>query len=553
MSKWSSFSQGYLLGQRMVEDYGKAKKKREIEKIADAKPEELQGFTTDDANQLRAVAESGQYDIGIKTDDQGGFKGYTVTPKADPSQSGTVAMQGVTDFMGKRTPGRMTEDQIDRARQLAMAGVLTKYDPQEGMRMRREIRGQERDDERWNRQTKQWDRDDRKAEEEDAIQSGYKNLFSQTTYSQNQAKYQDEVKSYERQRSQYEADKAAGKPVGAAPIRPSAPEYSIGDRLADEAKLIDFKARNGRLSPQEFSAFTEKLNNVQSEGYEKSLRLAQSGAPAEEVIKAFNSTGQAKIDPQSIVSDKMVKNKDGVQTRVIQYRDPQGNVRTINALAELDALGKAGDVFTRHFQAKGDARADAQLQLARNADGRAGAQFAQGQADRTREREEADAARTAEYNLWKEQNPNATPAQDAAAKARILRPSTGAVDDKAPSDVKLAQAALAAGVPGVTDMASALQWARGRSEDTPRSTYLSLMKPQSGVPASMQERNAEKIMESVYGPGWREAVSGRKPEGPAKPKDESDAHAQARSALERGADKKAINERLRQMGFKPLP
>lgn len=393
----------------------------ELSRIAQAKPEEMQGFTTQDAEQLRAAADSGQYDIGTKTNEDGTFAGYTVTPKADPTQTGTIAMQGVTDFMGKRTAGSMSEDQQDRARQMAMAGVLEKYDPQEGMRLRREVKSQDREDQRWDRQTQQWEREDKKLAEEDEYQKGRKELFSNTRFGQNQGRYQQEMEQYQQSLTQYEADKAAGKQVGAAPVMPSRPEYSVGDALADRAALIDHDAKAGKLDARAFGEFTDLLNKVQGEGYEKALRLAQSGAPVQEVVKAFNATGQSKFDPASVVSDKVIRGKDGVETRVIQYKDAQGNVRTINALAELDALGKAGEVFTRHFQVKQDKRADEQLQISKNADGRAANRDA-------REQRDSDAKTAAALALFKEQNPNATAAQLEAAKNGILSPATGKGD-----------------------------------------------------------------------------------------------------------------------------
>lgn len=468
----------------------------ELSRAASAKPQEMQGFTTDDSDQLRAAAESGQYDIGIKTDDKGGFAGYTVTPRADPSQTGTVAMRGVTDFMGKRTAGSMNEDQVDRARQSAMAGVLTKYDPQEGMRMRREIRAQERDDQRWDRQTKQWDREDRKLAEQDEYDAGRRQLFSNSRFGQNQARYQQEMEKYQSTLTQYEADKASGKQVGAAPVMPSRPEYSIGDALADRAALIDHDAKSGKLDSRAFGEFTDLLNKVQGEGYEKALRLAQSGATIQEVAQAFNATGQSKLDPASVVSDKMVKGKNGVETRVIQFKDGQGNVRTINALAELDALGKASDVFTRHFQVKQDARAD-------RADARAGAQFAQGQSDRAQTKSEAEAKANAAVALFKERNPNATQAELDAVRRGILEP-VPTTDKNSPAEVKLAKAMVDAGL--APDMRAALEMAITKKSQSAKEAYLDLMKPSGGI--QPREEDVAVVMETAFGANWREKVGG---------------------------------------------
>lgn len=517
----------------------------ELSRAAQAKPEEMQGFTTDDADQLRAAADSGQYDIGTKTNEDGTFAGYTVTPKADPAQTGTVAMQGVTDFMGKRTAGTMNEDQVDRARQSAMAGIITKYDPQEGMKMRREIRAQERDDQRWDRQTQQWAREDEDRAKLKDYEDGRKTVFSSSRFGQNQTQYQQQMADYQKNLEAFEAARAAGKTgpeLGIAPVAPTRPEYTIGDALADRAALIDHDAKFGKLDAKAFGEFTDLMNKVQSEGYEKVLRLAQSGAPIQEVAKAFNASGQAQFDPASVVSDKVVKGKDGVETRVIQYRDAQGNVRTLNALAELDALGKAGDVFTRHFQVRQDQRAE-------RADGRAATTFAQGQQDRDRDRKDAEAKANAAVAIYKENNPNATPAQLEAVRRGVID-AVPTTDKNAPSEVKLAKAMVDAGL--APDMSSALERALSTKGKSARDAYLDMMKPSSNgiVP---NESKVATVMEAAYGPKWRESVSGTKAEDRPRPKNESDAHAQAKAALERGADKKAINERLKQMGFKPLP
>lgn len=385
----------------------------ELSKVANAKFEESQGYTQDQGDQLRAAAESGQYDIGIKTKEDGTFDSYTVTPKADPSQTGTIAMQGVTDFLGERTAGRMNQDQRDRARQMAMAGVLEKYDPQEGMRLRREVKAQERDDARWDRQTKTWEREDRDQAKRDEYETARQQLFGQTRFAQTQAQYQQQMAEYQRQLEAWKQN-----PTGPQPVAPTRPEYSIGDSLADRAMLIDHDAKYGRLDARTFGEFVDLMQRVQGEGYEKALRLAQSGAPRQEVIKAFNGTGKVQADPANIVSDKMVKRPDGVTTRVIQYKDAQGNVRTLDTVAELDALGKASEVFTRFYQGRQDARAE-------RADARADARFYQDQADRKTKKEEEEAQRQASYNLWLEQNPNATEAQKAAARQQILKPRTG--------------------------------------------------------------------------------------------------------------------------------
>lgn len=467
----------------------------ELSRVAQAKPEEMQGFTTEDADQLRAAAESGQYDIGIKTKEDGTFDSYTVTPKADPSQTGTIAMQGVTDFLGTRTAGRMNQDQLDRARQMAMAGVLEKYDPLEGMRLRREVKTQERDDQRWDRQTKQWEREDRDLAQKDEYEKGRRDLFGQTRFGQNQAQYQKAMTDYQQRMAEWQQN-----PQGPQPVAPSRPEYTIGDSLADRAMLIDYDAKHGKLDARTFGEFIDLTQRVQGEGYERALRLAQSGAPIQEIVQAFNGTGKVQMDPSRVVSDKTVTGPNGVPTRVIQYKDAQGNVRTLNTVAELDALGKASEVFTRFYQGRQDARAE-------RADARAGAAAARTAAEAARTREEAKAKADAAVALFKERNPNATPAELEAVRRGVMD-AIPKVDDKAPSEVRLAQALVNAGVE--PDMAAALRRAMSSKEKSPAEIRADIY----GKALTANMGNAEAAQKAT-----EEAMKYLFPEGaaPAKP------------------------------------
>jgi hypothetical protein len=120
----------------------KVKQDMELAGIANAKPEQSQGYTAEHGAQLEAAANAGA-DIGVKYKDDGTFDTYTVTFKQSDSQTGapaqpqTIAMQGVTDFLGKRSVGSMSEAQVNSAKLAASAGVLEKHgDTLSGLRLR---------------------------------------------------------------------------------------------------------------------------------------------------------------------------------------------------------------------------------------------------------------------------------------------------------------------------------------------------------------------------------------------------------------------------------
>lgn len=112
----------------------------ETAKVANATPEFEGGFSEDQGKEITAAAESGQNYIGYDQD----AKSYAITPKLGENDMGPavpkmIAQQGTTKFLGKETPGVMSKDQVRAARQIALADVITKYDPEAGMRMQDRI------------------------------------------------------------------------------------------------------------------------------------------------------------------------------------------------------------------------------------------------------------------------------------------------------------------------------------------------------------------------------------------------------------------------------
>lgn len=154
MSFGAQFLAGQKFAQGLIDTYRDAQQRRELGEISKAQPVEISEFTPEQGQQIEAAAAGGKNHIGY--DDK--IKAYMVTPKlADgemgPAQPVEIARQApMTEFLGKKTPGTMTPDQVANARQLAMADVISKSDPIQGMRLQREVKQGERDDKRWMRE-----------------------------------------------------------------------------------------------------------------------------------------------------------------------------------------------------------------------------------------------------------------------------------------------------------------------------------------------------------------------------------------------------------------
>jgi len=141
---FDGFNQTYSATKKVMQD-------AELNKIATANPEQSQGFTAEDGQHLEAIANAkdanGKPYYSLTANPDGS---YAVTDNSNPESPATViAQHGITDFMGQRQAGPMSDGQVASARQRAMAGVLAKSDPIAAMRLSREVTQGERDDQRF--------------------------------------------------------------------------------------------------------------------------------------------------------------------------------------------------------------------------------------------------------------------------------------------------------------------------------------------------------------------------------------------------------------------
>ena len=398
VSFFDGFNQGYQTVGRVLQD-------RELRRIASEAPIESQGYTADQGDELRRAAESGQYDIGIKTKEDGTFDSYTVTLKADPSQTRTIAMQGVTDFLGERRAGSMTPSQVDRARTMAQAGVLAKFgNPIEAQRLRQQAAQSEQMEKQGVLTDIQIGRARREEEEATKL-----------------TEVNDAVANYMKSRVRLGED---GQPM---PL--------TDDDFVMAGKYRVFELANRGLFDQAMAAARESMDYVtrkiqaettqrQADVRDAVARIAQGDYA--QAMAVFN-----KYVPDGNIVQNVIQNRDGSLTleRIsgvdgkklpsVRVESLDKLVAAVQSIADPNALTQ---YIERTFRNDIETR---RMRLSENADRRAGATFAQGQADRKAAEEEREAQRQASYNLWLEQNPNATEAQKAAARLQILRPHTG--------------------------------------------------------------------------------------------------------------------------------
>jgi hypothetical protein len=159
MSFARNFAAGQEIAQRGIDTYRDAKQRRALGRVADAKPEESQGYTAQDGEHLSAIANAKDADgnpyYSVEPGANGGYgirSNFQV--QGDDGSMGTPGMapmgpRTVTDFLGQRTEGSLSAGGIDAARGRAYADVISSTDPVKGLQMRRDAATMERENARF--------------------------------------------------------------------------------------------------------------------------------------------------------------------------------------------------------------------------------------------------------------------------------------------------------------------------------------------------------------------------------------------------------------------
>lgn len=294
----------------------------------------------------------------ISLDQNSGNQQTAAAQSANPalpvSLSGKpVAMQQVTEFLGKRTPGSLDDGQVNRARMMAMAGVVSQTDPVAGQRMIQQQDQADREQKRFGWEEIKNTREQALAKRDDEYQTERQRIFNDGYYGQHQKEYADNLVKYKDDLAKYEA--AGGAQSGmAAPVQPQRSQYTPMMSMADTAALVANDAKYGKIDTEKFQQITKTMENLKKEGYISALNKAQAGADIKTVADDFNKNGVMRFNPDDVVGDKMVPNKNGFPERIITLKDGQ----TINVMAELSAHDATKQHIDQYYKALDEKRSD---------------------------------------------------------------------------------------------------------------------------------------------------------------------------------------------------
>jgi len=533
------FAGGLALGvsaaSRGLQTYWEAKDREEADKqkaqlgeIAAAMPAETQGFTAEQGDQLRAAGDSGQYDIGTKTKDDGTFDGYTVTPKADPSQVGVVGPQPVTDFLGKRTEGRLNEAQQMSARNVAMAGVVAKTNPAEAMRLQQQnqqsqhaaqqgvltdlqIKGAQR----------QNLREDRADEHTAAIQAVDNDVadWAKKRLTNPDGTQRDMTLDDQLSVGQYRASKlvAAGRlPEANAMAK---------ENMAFAANKIQLQTaeRNEALAQASAAVASGDLSKI-APFYDK---FVPDGAKVKSITKD-PTTGKITIQRETV---------DGRAAPPVTFKDSNELLAGLQVLKDPMALyNHSQSEFHRLLQTKADTRAEAATGAA------VGLHKAQ-TGEITQKTEDRKELSTLHDTLGAAIDSGDKAAAD-KARTKLLAYSVSGKSAQMSDIERRANFFLASGA--AKNIAEAATLAHQKPQTSPKDDYIKMT---TGAMPLTGDTLA-KAMETMYGSNWESKVRGDG--GPSKPSTLADAHAQAKSALAGGASPAAVNQRLKDWGYPAL-
>lgn len=153
MSWATGFERGQRIAKGLVDTYNQAKQQGEIEKIVNEKPVDATGLSTEQNEQVFQSLADGGTARDVQNDD-GSFGGVAVSkPMPEgvegPAPAQTLAPQKITTYLGREFVGGLDPAKATSARNRALAGVITKSDPIQGMKLDAMLTQTDREDQEY--------------------------------------------------------------------------------------------------------------------------------------------------------------------------------------------------------------------------------------------------------------------------------------------------------------------------------------------------------------------------------------------------------------------
>lgn len=387
---------GILQGQQIFQNFHgqfqQAQQQRALDEVASARPVESTGFTADQGQQLESLAKQG-FD-NITFDD--GAKAYVA--KNSAGEARTVAMQGVTDFLGERAAGSMSRDQQDNLRMRAMADVIGRTDPVRGMQMSLQAQQGLFAARKQGREEKQWARED-----------GVERIDAEMGAKLKQALVGPDGQP---------------RPATADDYLANTRERALALAQAGYAKEADQAAKD-HMAQSHIQIQLQAAARKEAAGKAAAALAAGDYTQLADVYNRFVPSGdkvtgiEAGKDGQLLVQRTGL---DGKPMPPITLKDRGEALAMLKALDDPLALYQySQNELQNQLRLRAEARADNADRRADNADGRAAAAHGLAMADRGERLAEKRELRDVREALARETDPKMTPTQLRAVRAGILQ------------------------------------------------------------------------------------------------------------------------------------
>jgi hypothetical protein len=539
----SAFNQGFDTVNKIGKDY-------EISKLMQDKGTAV--YNPDQVDQRAAIEGAVDADgkpmYSVDTTADGQTRVQSNLPADDGTQPApfNIAANG-TQFMGKTVDHPMTDVEKASTRNMAMSGIMAKYGDAEGamrfqdsaLAMQRGAKQDAQGDQRFAWDKSRAERDQRQGDQTEADQKvmrdvdqktgeWFKGRLTNPDGTERAPTMDDHLAA-----SQYRAGQLteAGKVEAAGKaIAEHNSQALIKIQLETAQRDQDLAKTSSALSAGDLNAVKDFYNKYVPDG-------------AKVVAVTRDDKGQISIQRETMDGKPMpptvMKDTGQLASALASFKDP------------LALYNWTQNEFKNNLLTNADKRGEKQLNLEGER-----VSIARDAANTTKA--DTEALRTAGAAYEKARQAGDQTGMNAATlemiKAGGVNPGAASAND--PAEVKLARAMMQAGM--ATDMKGALEMAiskKGQSADEMHKAFV-----EAGIKNMSSAEDSVKKADDVMGAMGFKKVSGRwtqtagagAPATPTKPANEADAQTQAKAAIAGGADKAAVNARLKTLGFKPI-
>lgn len=402
MSFARNFAMGQQIAQTAMDAFDNARLGAILGEAEKSKPDTLNRFSDEDAKSIHDAAAAGkevvwdedsggyaikpaaQQALPSAAPEEGSAQGMIATPapttnvtprpltdgaaEAPPAaatqQPTTFKPQTHTTYLDKTTVGTLTPEQIGAGKTDYIKGRASElFNPNLGLKRLREMRDEDREDFKFGLFKTKAAQEAKELKKQQDADKAEQEEFGKTATGQAFAQHAKDVDAWQKTMAERDAAAKAGQPMpGDAPPMPQMPAVPLPQSIADTMQTMFARQQaGGKVDMAALATAGQALKKAQDEGVTSVLRAAQDGATIEQIAKMFEGQGAMRFDPASVTSDTTVQRADGMTSRVIQYTNPvTGKTETIDTLADLSALGKAGEYYKRAVDGL-DARGKAAL------------------------------------------------------------------------------------------------------------------------------------------------------------------------------------------------